>query len=524
MYVPKFLIKLHQRIKNTRVWKYKWRIVAISPFIASLGIFSFYTIYRTQAEEQNRDFIETWEAKGETLDIDTLYPPPGDERSDFLAHPAVQREIQGTHKISLAKIHQLEIKGITETPNHYTSADGKGTYKMGVAPNIRLWLDPPLLTQPYQQAAKKCLQLIAPFDSRLDSIIEASHRPETYHARGFDENANLVHASSSLAALKFAGSGRLLSDRVILQLAANDEVAAAVDMQGLFRLTNHLSSGHSLIGYLVGAAMIQSLEQPLWEGLRTHRWSDSSLQKFETQLAQMNEHQRFLKCMRQEMAYTHLMLQALHNDPEYLKKQYASLFPSSGTSKTKTWEEWAEEIKEKIKPRGWYLKRGIQQLTILDQELFYPEGNRCTKLSIEQANKLETIPDPMHDPYSNSLFAGDETMSLYAQQIGKALQTQASIHNMRTAIALERYRLKRGKYPDNLEALVPTYLPTVLEDVITSKPLSYRIKADGTPLIYSIGYDQTDNGGHPHRRIEKGDWAWMYSSPTGFTYDDYKSR
>jgi len=45
---------------------------------------------------------------------------------------------------------------------------------------------------------------------------------------------------------------------------------------------------------------------------------------------------------------------------------------------------------------------------------------------------------------------------------------------------------------------------------------------DGTPLIYSIGANQIDDGGKPHRNPDRGDWAWMYSPPKGFKYDDYK--
>jgi len=245
---------------------------------------------------------------------------------------------------------------------------------------------------------------------------------------------------------------------------------------------------------------------------------------FDQELAKMNEQKRFLRCMRQEMAYTNLLLQSIFKDPEFLEKQYKGMFPSSGATATKTWEERGQEILEDLKPRGWYLKRGTRELAILDEELFYPNGQQCTELAIAQAKKLAIIPNPMHDPVFDSLMSGNETMVLYARQIAKALKTQASIHNMRTAIALERHHLKYGKYPPTLGELVPGFLPEPLDDVITGEPLQYRIKADGTPLIYSIGYNETDDNGRPHRTTEKGDWAWMYSPPAGFTFDDYKRR
>lgn len=64
-----------------------------------------------------------------------------------------------------------------------------------------------------------------------------------------------------------------------------------------------------------------------------------------------------------------------------------------------------------------------------------------------------------------------------------------------TAIALLGYRDKHGELPDSLEALVPTYFDTVPIDFATDKPLVYRVKDDGSALVYSIGDNLKDDGG-----------------------------
>ena len=66
---------------------------------------------------------------------------------------------------------------------------------------------------------------------------------------------------------------------------------------------------------------------------------------------------------------------------------------------------------------------------------------------------------------------------------------------MRTGIALERYRLKHGAAPAALAALVPEFLPAVPLDPYDLRPLRYRVLADGTPHVWSIGWDGSDNGG-----------------------------
>jgi hypothetical protein len=102
---------------------------------------------------------------------------------------------------------------------------------------------------------------------------------------------------------------------------------------------------------------------------------------------------------------------------------------------------------------------------------------------------------------------------------------QAYVDSARVACALERYRLTNGKLPDTLEALAPQFLAAVPNDVIDGKPLHYRPAADGGYLLYSIGWNQTDEGGElalkrqrVHERAEElpfvsvdiaqGDWVW----------------
>jgi hypothetical protein len=64
------------------------------------------------------------------------------------------------------------------------------------------------------------------------------------------------------------------------------------------------------------------------------------------------------------------------------------------------------------------------------------------------------------------------------------------------AIALERYRLRRGTYPESLDSLVPELLSSPPLDFIDGNPLRYRRTEDGHFLLYSIGVDCTDDGGN----------------------------
>ena len=89
-----------------------------------------------------------------------------------------------------------------------------------------------------------------------------------------------------------------------------------------------------------------------------------------------------------------------------------------------------------------------------------------------------------------------------------------------TAIALKRFLLKHGNYPERFSELTPEFLASVPLDPVDGQPLRYRRNAGGTFLLYSIGGDGKDDGGDPS--LGKGvttpyfywqnpralDWVW----------------
>jgi hypothetical protein len=65
------------------------------------------------------------------------------------------------------------------------------------------------------------------------------------------------------------------------------------------------------------------------------------------------------------------------------------------------------------------------------------------------------------------------------------------------AIAVKRYQLRHSALPPSLEALTPELLPTPLYDPMSGKALCFRLKPDGSFLLYSVGEDGKDDGGDP---------------------------
>ncbi|MFO0783422.1 MAG: hypothetical protein U0636_07045 [Phycisphaerales bacterium] len=78
--------------------------------------------------------------------------------------------------------------------------------------------------------------------------------------------------------------------------------------------------------------------------------------------------------------------------------------------------------------------------------------------------------------------------------------TDVPAMGIRTMVALERCRLKRGGYPERLEELVPDFMPAVPVGEKTGAPLGYKRLEPGTDalerpyLLYAPGRDGKENG------------------------------
>jgi hypothetical protein len=74
------------------------------------------------------------------------------------------------------------------------------------------------------------------------------------------------------------------------------------------------------------------------------------------------------------------------------------------------------------------------------------------------------------------------------------LHTRAELRCTIVALAVERYRLQHGRWPQSLSALAPSPLLGIPIDPYDGQPLRYRQLADGA-VVYCVGPDGKDDGG-----------------------------
>src|SRR5579862_6792690 len=83
-------------------------------------------------------------------------------------------------------------------------------------------------------------------------------------------------------------------------------------------------------------------------------------------------------------------------------------------------------------------------------------------------------------------------MSVFPAVPEKFAQAQTWVDEAAIACEIERYHLAHGALPATLDDL---RVPNLPHDVINGQPLRYRIIAPDNYLVYSVGWNQTDDGG-----------------------------
>lgn len=87
------------------------------------------------------------------------------------------------------------------------------------------------------------------------------------------------------------------------------------------------------------------------------------------------------------------------------------------------------------------------------------------------------------------------------------------------ACAVERFQIREGKYPEKLEDLVPSFLPSTPTDRLQNgKELIHYHRIRNRYRLYSVGVNGTDEGGTVEfrlpggRRIDRnaGDLVWSF--------------
>jgi hypothetical protein len=358
----------------------------------------------------------------------------------------------------------------------------------------------------------------------IEELRAASRLPYSRFPLQYTNESPAAILLPHLAALK--SCAQTLQLRSVAELQNGQPDKALEDVLLGLQLTDKIHTEPFLISHLVRIAMLQITLQPVWEGLAEHRWSDAQLVTLDAELAKLDFLPDYKLSMRGEMGMQGGEVDRLHRHPEQLQ-DLGGWFDDEGNGSNPS---LPGGLLGHLIPTGW----------------FYQNQFRCAHMMVNYFIPVADVSQGTFSPKlarhgDDALMAETKTASpfnllerLFIPALGscarKFAYAQSSVDLARTAMALERYRLAHGDYPESLDALAPQFIEKVPHDVIGGGPLHYRRTSDPSPqssdaasgqfVLYSVGWNERDDGGvvvfnkgsTQAVNRDEGDWVWRYPS------------
>jgi hypothetical protein len=290
---------------------------------------------------------------------------------------------------------------------------------------------------------------------------------------------------------------------------------ALEDVKLMLYLTDSLKEELFLISRMVRIACLKTATQPIWEGLAEHRWSEAQLQELQTRLQQYNFVADLKRPLDAERAAGVLAVEVIR------KKLHLLLVLGDATSPTPPVRSFADLI-GRIIPSGWCYQEQLNYCKAYQIQLggtFDASKGRVSPSRIE-SNVDELVRELSGGRFGRPLgliirhrFVASLLLPALDKTVHRSAEAQTAADQAARACALERFRLAKGQFPENLEALVPQFISRFPNDLITGEPYKYRRTDDGQFVLYSLGWNEKDDGGVTGKTLyddKQGDWVWHY--------------
>ncbi|MGA2541817.1 MAG: hypothetical protein ABSG78_09720 [Verrucomicrobiota bacterium] len=327
------------------------------------------------------------------------------------------------------------------------------------------------------------------------------------------------------------------------ELAAGQTDQALADVKLGLSLADSIKSEPILISYLVRVASVHIAIQPVWEGLAEHRWTDAQLQELQARFSSYDLLADMEQSLKEERAVGTLTADLI------TKK---GLVYVEGIGSFDNYRNYQEPFRKvffyvigRVMPSGWYDREKLNYNKVFDAQ-FEGVVDLTAKTVSPQKAALDAdevgrqiygkygpsdagIPHKFFelDRQANGESSGSAALHAILHHLvmarlllpalrnvpAKAAAVQTAANQAALACALERYRLSNGQFPETLEALTPRFISRAPNDVITGQPYKYRRTDDGKFILYSVGWNEKDDGGVPGTTLfdqTQGDWVWSY--------------
>jgi len=511
---------------QNRRWTIVGRVLLVS--FATVVILTFFVVGLCAEEnwraKRNLSLCENeLKARGENLDLASFIPPPVPDAANFAMAPLLAPVFRATGEEiaqktkprdpALERLAKVNVNVLMKAESK--RARGLGDYETGRSIDLVEWQR--YFQNDVQQnaaadqheAGRVVLAWLTRWSSELEEFAAAANR--RYARFPLDYSKSLAVPLPHLAFLQRFSIAYCL--RANAALEAGDLDLAFRDLRTLDRTQAAISSEPLLISQLVRIIIIKLLLQVVWQGSVDHHWTNERLQEISEMLAESHLLVDYERVIRGERALSNDQYEKFRTRRNGIRsivsEQLAWLNSPGGLS---NWmlvvlpknavicrnQEWSER---------WAQDHVLPTVDALAHRI-HPESQKEAERISREAKST---------PYS---FIAKIAAETYPSVTKRTATIQVALDQARLACALERFRLKTGQFPDTLDALIPDYVSAVPRDIINGEPLHYRRQSDGSYTLYSVGWNEVDDGGvivkrstdRSPRDNEQGDWVWLSSA------------
>lgn len=452
-----------------------------------------------RAERDLRAEERAFRAHGESLDIADFVPPPIPDEQNFAAAPYIvqlltaQKDEPGRSQKPAPKIPEL-------LPNSHAPLPGSGAWEFGKPTDLLRWQD---YFGTSGAPAAAVLEGLSKFGADLAKFNEAAARPKARfpldYASGF-----AVALSHLPMILRFP---KLFTLRAAAELEANDSAAALRDLDTLLQVQAALAHEPLLFSHLVRLNVLAYAQQVIWQGVAGRHWDATALTHIEQRLSAIDLPAEYLQSLRGERAFDHRTV------IDMVAKPRRDILKQVGIATAFDPERYQNLNLFPFPLKAVLLRNAMMSDSIAREKLFKVADARAHRIYASQQTAADRAVAALRTmPYN---FIAKLTFPLHRGITLRTATATVALDEARVACAIERFRLANGRLPDSLAQLGGA-LP---HDAMSGAPLHYRREGDDSYILYSVGWNEIDDGGkvvaksksQPHRDDEQGDWVWFGS-------------
>lgn len=361
-----------------------------------------------------------------------------------------------------------------------------------------------VLLTPYQTTAADYLAWSDQFQPDFDLIREALKRPS---AR-IDGDYSQPFSVPILNFVAVRMNAQTLAQRAQCYLLLGEPDNAVRELRLLHDLNRLLhTTPTTLVAAMIEVAVSGLYVEVVADGFRLGSWREPHLAVLEEQLREVNLLPQVRSAFLAERAGICRLLES---------QSAAKIQSLTVASTPKSLWQRLQDPKTfllTVAPHGWN-QQNMVVVAKLNQKYLDAFDAERQVFSPPQLNALQRDLQTSFNHINPQNFLAAICVPNFSRACQTLARTQTRVNEAFLACALERYRLAHGSFPEGLALLAPAFVEKVPSDLIGGQSLHYRRKDAEHFQLYSVGWNEIDDGGATDRNEngsvvwDQGDWVW----------------